>query len=37
MKKIWKSVIDKYKENGYRDARIVQEGLVKKDDNNIDT
>lgn len=30
------SVIDKYKENGYRDARIVNEGFVKKDDKSIE-
>ncbi|MBR9915376.1 MAG: outer membrane protein assembly factor BamA [Algicola sp.] len=29
------SVIDKYKENGYRDARILSDSIVYKDDNTI--
>jgi outer membrane protein insertion porin family len=29
------NLIDKYKENGYRDARIVADSLVKNDDNTI--
>ena len=28
-------VIDKYKENGYRDARILSDTLIKQDDNTI--
>lgn len=30
-----KAVIDKYKENGYRDARVVNDTLVKKDDDVV--
>ena len=30
-----KAVIDKYKENGYRDARVVNDTLVKKDGNDV--
>jgi len=30
-----KKVIDKYKENGYRDARILSDTIVKNDDNTI--
>ncbi len=29
------SVIDKYKENGYRDARIISDSIIKNDDNTI--
>lgn len=29
------SVIDKFKENGYRDARIISDSIVKLDDNTI--
>ncbi len=29
------SIIDKYKEKGYRDARIVSDTLIKNDDNTI--
>lgn len=29
------SLIDKYKENGYRDARIISDSLVKNNDNTI--
>ena len=29
------SVIDKYKENGYRDARIISDTIIKKDDKTI--
>ncbi|SFN27439.1 Beta-barrel assembly machine subunit BamA [Salegentibacter flavus] len=29
------SIIDKYKETGYRDARIVSDSLIKKDDESI--
>lgn len=29
------SVIDKYKENGYRDARIIRDTLIKNNDNTI--
>ncbi len=30
-----KSLIDKYKENGYRDARILSDTLIKKDEKNV--
>jgi len=30
------SVIDKYKENGYRDARIISDNLVKNDNKTVD-
>lgn len=30
------SLIDTYKENGYRDARIISDTIVKNDDNTID-
>ena len=29
------SLIDKYKENGYRDARIISDTLIKLDDNSV--
>jgi outer membrane protein insertion porin family len=29
------SIIDKYKENGYRDARIVSDTLIRKSDNTV--
>ncbi|MDC7998763.1 outer membrane protein assembly factor BamA [Gilvibacter sediminis] len=29
------SILDKYKENGYRDARIVSDTLIRKDDNTV--
>lgn len=29
------SIIDKYKENGYRDARIVRDTLIRKSDNTV--
>ncbi|RKE91882.1 Beta-barrel assembly machine subunit BamA [Ichthyenterobacterium magnum] len=29
------SIIDKYKENGYRDARIISDTIIKKDDKTI--
>lgn len=29
------SIVDKYKENGYRDARIISDSLIKHDDNTI--
>ncbi|MBN4047223.1 BamA/TamA family outer membrane protein [bacterium AH-315-P13] len=29
------SLIDKYKENGYRDARIISDSIIKNDDNTI--
>lgn len=29
------SVIDKFKENGYRDARIISDSIIKHDDNTI--
>ncbi|MBT8267200.1 MAG: outer membrane protein assembly factor BamA [Bacteroidia bacterium] len=29
------SVIDKYKENGYRDARIISDSIIKNNDNTI--
>lgn len=29
------SVVDKYKENGYRDARIIKDSIIKNDDNTI--
>ena len=29
------SIIDKYKENGYRDARIISDNLVKNDDKTV--
>ncbi len=29
------SVIDKYKENGYRDARIISDSIIKNDDNTV--
>ncbi len=31
-----KKIIEKYKEKGYRDARIVGDSIIKKDDNTID-
>lgn len=29
------SVVDKYKENGYRDARIISDSIIKNEDNTI--
>jgi len=29
------SVVDRYKENGYRDARIISDSIIKNDDNTI--
>ena len=29
------SLVDKYKENGYRDARIISDSIIKNDDNTI--
>ncbi|SDB57597.1 Beta-barrel assembly machine subunit BamA [Flavobacteriaceae bacterium MAR_2010_188] len=29
------SVVDKFKENGYRDARIISDSIIKNDDNTI--
>ena len=29
------SLIDKYKENGYRDARVISDSIIKNDDNTI--
>ncbi len=31
-----KKVIEKYKEKGYRDARIISDSIIKRDDNTID-
>jgi len=29
------SLVDKYKENGYRDARVISDSIIKNDDNTI--